>query len=88
MYKYVSSGDFLLDQIIKVGKELTDIFRLGIKKREHDVFEGGLVGDMIEACCCGDDYLEGGVLVMMRWERMNSRSRAAWMSPMKMVWPW
>ena len=53
--------------------------------------EGRLVSYVIKASGGSDDYFERVVLVMMRWERMKSRSRAAWMSPMKMerpCWGW
>jgi hypothetical protein len=71
---------------VELVEVLSDILVFGVEEGVDDVGEGGVVGDVVHAGGCGDDWVGGEVLVVMRLRRRAGRSRADWMSPRKREW--
>lgn len=82
MDEEVALAYLFLDELVELCEEFADVLGLGVEEGVDDVMDGGLEGDVVEACGGCYDWVGRGVPVWMSSLRMKSGSRADWMSPM------
>jgi hypothetical protein len=85
--EYVAPCEFLLDEFVELREILGYVLGFHIEKRVDDVVDGTIVLDLLHADCCSDHFIEGGVPVQIDYFLMDSRSRAAEISPKWMHLP-
>ena len=83
MHQHTSLLQILLDDIVEIIKENSDVLLLPIEQRIHNMMNPFLIRDVIHILRRSHHYFSSCLPVLMDCSRKKSRFIADWASPMK-----